>query len=138
MKLDYSGKHLKTYRIVERANQLLISPFFKAEVNNLLATYCKKELSEEFLAILETEERVLVKTTFSPFSKKKIFFKSNSLYVNTLRLKSSHRDALASLMHSVLNVADENHSISKLLDFENQRQKNHFFNEFGAISKSYI
>ena len=138
MKLNYSGKHLKTYRIVDRANQLLISPFFKAEVDNLLVTYNKSEISDKFKAILETDKLVPVKTVFSPFSRNKILSRSNAIYVNTLRMKKSHRDALASLMNVVLQKADENDAISKILGFENKQQKENFFKEFAAISKNYM
>ena len=138
MKLNYSGKHLKTYRIVDRANQLLISPFFKAEVDNLLTAYYRSEISDNFKTILETDRLVSVKTFFNPFSRKKILSRSNAIYVNSLRIEKSHRDALVSLMHGVLQKADENDVVSNTLGLENKQQKENFFKEFAAISKNYM
>ena len=136
MKLNYSGKHLKTYRIFDRANQLLISPFFKAEVDNLLTAYYRSEISDNFKTILETDRLVSVKTFFNPFSRNKILSRSNAIYVNTLRIEKSHRDALASLMHGVLQKADEKDAVSKTLGLENKQQKENFFKEFEVISKN--
>ena len=138
MKLICDSKNLKTYRIVSRANHLVVSPFFKSEVNRLISSKKKDANIIEFEQLLESECEIPVKTHINLFSKSSMTSKMNIIYVNKLKLKSSHRDLLAELLTRSLEIMDIEGKVSKLLHLQDADERSAFFNEFGAISKSYI
>ncbi|MDN3596621.1 hypothetical protein [Zunongwangia endophytica] len=138
MELKYSGSHLKTKRLVHRANQLFVSPFYKNEIRNYLVKQGKGDYYESFKTILEYNKEISVKTFFSFLSKNRMKASSNVVYVNTMKMNGAHRDLLALLTEKTFMAMDCDSEISKKLDLKSKVNRDILFKEIGKISKSYI
>ncbi|MCL6220135.1 hypothetical protein [Zunongwangia pacifica] len=138
MKLYYSGNHTKIRRLVHRANQLIVSPFYLSELKKYLVAKGKEDKFDLFKGLLDKDQEILVKTYLRIFSGTCIELKHHVIAVNTFRLNKSHRDLLALLTENMYREMDAQLEISNLLNLNSKPEKETFFKEIGAISKSYI
>ena len=138
MKLRYSGDDGKIKFIVSRANEIISSPFFIQEFRKLLINENRGCYFNLYKNILQSEESIIVKTSFNIFSKKKIRPKLNMIAINRIRFNGAHKDLLALLVENIYRVINSQNKVLRHIYFKDKEEKNAFFKKVGSISKHYI
>ncbi|WBL21680.1 hypothetical protein [Zunongwangia sp. HRR-M8] len=137
MKLYYSGNHSKLEAIVNRANEIIESPFYISELRKYLIENNRGCYFGIFKKLLENDKQIKVKLHFNPFTRIKINSKSNSIMVSPTSLSGTHRDVIVLLSEYIYRIILSNPQISRCLNFS-QEEKNEFLKEMGGISKHYF
>ncbi|WBL24434.1 hypothetical protein [Zunongwangia sp. HGR-M22] len=136
MKLIYNGGNRKLSRVVNRANEILLSSFYFLEIEKYLRENYEEEKCLIFLTALKSfDEKVAIKGFWNPIGKKYLEIKDDYIQINTAHLSKSHRTLLAQLIGEYLMILDQRKQLSQIIPLKNGKD---LPANFGSIARNFM
>ncbi|MDN3594567.1 hypothetical protein [Zunongwangia endophytica] len=136
MKLIYNGGNRKLSRVVNRANEILLSSFYFLEIEKYLRENYDEERCLSFLMELKSlDEKVAIKGFWNPIGRTYLKIKDDSIEINTAHLSKSHRTLLEQLIGEYLMILDQRKQLSQIIPLKNGKD---LPASFGSIARNFM